>query len=95
MFWNSVARWISHAPTLRELIEQLGRQRRGAVLHRARQAVAARAPALDSASSASKSSCTSATVPSGSGTPPWRVPVWIEILLMPSSRPASAVERAR
>ena len=30
-----------------------------------------------------------ATVPSGSGTPPWLVPVWIEILLMPGLPGAS------
>jgi len=38
----------------------------------------------DSESSASKSTLTWAIEPSGSGTPPWLVPVWIEILLIPA-----------
>ena len=70
----------------REVVEGVGGQRAGAVLHRAGQPVCSRATLL-SASSVSRSSFTSAMEPSGSTTPPWDVPVCTEILLMPASLP--------
>jgi len=88
MFWNSVARWISHAPRL----ANSPNSSEGSV-----DAPCCTAPAkpyfsrasLESACSVSKSSFTVATPPPGSGTPPWLVPVWIEILLIPGLPGAS------
>src|SRR5213083_1553554 len=49
----------------------------------------------DSVCSASRSSWTLAIEPSGSTTPPWLVPVWTEILLIPTYGPPAPGWRQR
>ena len=82
---------------LRESVEQLVGQRRGAVLDASARPVPT--GGLAQLSRTSKSRATSATPPSGSGTPPWVVPVWTAAFEIPgrpaprrSSSPAVALE---
>ena len=82
MFWKPVARWISAVP----LVGKWWNASSGSV-----EAPCWTAPAnpyssratVESRLSVSKSILTVAIVPSGSGTPPWLVPVWMLTLLMP------------
>ena len=74
---------------LGEAVERLLRQRRRPVLDRAAQPVPSRA-ARDSSRQRSKSTATSLIEPSARTMPPWLVPVWTLILLIPGrSRPAA------
>ena len=54
-----------------------------------------RRAAADSAASVSKSTLTWAIVPSARTTPPWLVPVWTLILLMPVRSRRAAFDRWR
>src|SRR6059036_192901 len=91
MLWNSVARWISHAPSIGNLSNSSTGRVEAPCWTAPARAYCSRA-IRDRFSSASKSTWTWAIEPSGSGTPPCDVPVWIEILLMPAM-PAAADER--
>ena len=85
MFWKLVARWISAVSTSGKEPNAAGRQRRGAVLHRAREAVLLASDGRRACASVSKSMATSAMEPSGSTTPPCVVPDCTEILESPAS----------
>src|SRR2546425_675759 len=86
MFWKLVARWISIASRAGKCPNASGGRVEAPCCTAPPSPYRARA-SRDSVCSASRSSWTLAIEPSGSTTPPWLVPVWTEILLIPTYGP--------
>ena len=90
MFWKPVARWISAVPFAGNWWNASSGRVDAPCWTQPAIRYSSRAT-VDRRRSVSKSMLTSATLPSGSTTPPWLVPVWMLTLLTGSTpSPSSA-----